>query len=66
MTPSLKAAHQGYEYQDLLTSYFILKEMLDENDSSFKIDTKEYHGDKIDDLTISNKSGIFKKQIKRL
>ena len=60
----LNAAHEGYEYQDLLTSYFILKEILDENDSSFKIDTKEYPNDKIDDLTITNSVGIFKKQIK--
>ncbi|MBW1615960.1 MAG: AAA family ATPase [Deltaproteobacteria bacterium] len=60
----LNAAHEGYEYQDLLTSYFILKEILDGNDSSFKIDTKEYPNDKFDDLTITNSLGIFKKQIK--
>jgi len=60
----LKAAHEGYEYQDLLTSFFILKEILNENDSTFKIDTKEYPEDKIDDLTITNPFGVFKKQIK--
>jgi transcriptional regulator of met regulon len=60
----LNAAHEGYEYQDLLTSYFILKEILDGNDSSFKIDTKEYPNDKFDDLTITNSLGILKKQIK--
>lgn len=61
---SLNAAHEGYEYQDLLTSYFILNEILVENDSSFTIDTKEYAEDKIDDLTITNASAVFKKQIK--
>ncbi len=60
----LNAAHEGYEYQDLLTAYFILKEILNEKDSSFKIDTKEYPEDKIDDLTIENSYGVFKKQIK--
>ena len=53
----LNAAHEGCEYQDLLTSYFILNEVLVENDSNFTIDTKEYTEDKIDDLTITNVSG---------
>ncbi|MTF40385.1 NACHT domain-containing protein [Cyanobacterium aponinum] len=61
---SLNTAHEGYEYQDLLTSYFILQEILNENNSTFKIDTKEYEKDKFDDLTITNQLGIFKKQIK--
>lgn len=60
----LNTAHEGYEYQDLLTAYFILKEILDENDSSFIIDTKEYPNDKFDDLTITNSTGTYKKQIK--
>lgn len=61
---TLRTAHEGYEYQDLLTVFFILKEILDENDSHFKIDIKEYSEDKFDDLTITNSSGVFKKQIK--
>ena len=44
---TLNAAHEGYEYQDLLTAFFILKEILNERDSTFKIDTKEYQEDKI-------------------
>lgn len=60
----LNQAHEGYEYQDLLATYFILDEILQENESEFKIDTKEYDNDKFDDLTIINKNGIFKKQIK--
>lgn len=61
---SLNTAHEGYEYQDLLTAYFILKEILNENDSVFKIDKKEHTKDKFDDLTIKNSNGVFKKQIK--
>ncbi len=61
---SLNTAHEGYEYQDLLTSFFILKEILNENNSMFKIDVKEYAEEKFDDLTIINSLGCFKKQIK--
>ena len=60
----LNSAHEGYEYQDLLNSFFILKEILNENNSTFKIDKKEYTEDKFDDLTITNSFGVFKKQIK--
>lgn len=60
----LRKAHEGYEYQDLLTAYFILREILEENESEFVIDKKEFKGDRIDDLYIRNSSGIFKKQIK--
>lgn len=61
---SLGNAHEGYEYQDLITAYFILSEILSENDSTFLIDRKEYKDDKLDDLTIVNPNGIFKKQFK--
>lgn len=61
---TLDKAHEGYEYQDLLTVYFILKEILDETNSEFIIDRKEFEGDKLDDLLIRNKEGGFKKQIK--
>ncbi len=60
---SLNTAHEGYEYQDLLTAYFILQEILNEHYAVFKIDTKEHSDDKFDDLTITNER-IFKKQIK--
>jgi hypothetical protein len=43
---SLNNAHEGYDYQDLITSYFILKEILDGNlDSVFSIDKKNTTGD---------------------
>lgn len=61
---SLNTAHEGYEYQDLLTTYFILKEILDEHDAEFSIDTKAHSNDKFDDLSIRNSLGIYKKQIK--
>lgn len=61
---ALNTAHEGYEYQDILTAFFILKELLEENDSEFTIDKKEHKDDKFDDLTIVNKYGKFKKQIK--
>ncbi len=60
----LNTAHEGYEYQDLLTAFFILEEILNENDSVFKIDSKEHSDDKFDDLTIVSPNGVFKKQIK--
>jgi len=60
----LNSAHEGYEYQDLLTAFFILEEVLNENDSIFKIDNKEHSDDRFDDLTIINSNGVYKKQIK--
>ena len=61
---SLNSAHEGYEYQDLLSIYFILDWILKDIKSTFYIDKKEYDFDKFDDLTIQNDQGIFKKQIK--
>lgn len=65
---SLNNAHEGYDYQDLITSYFILKEILDGNlDSIFSIDKKNTTGnipDRFDDLVITNGADIQRKQIK--
>ncbi len=61
---NLSNAHEGYEYQDLLTAYFILYWILEDISSSFVIDKKEYENDKFDDLTIINSKGVYKKQIK--
>lgn len=60
----LNHAHEGYEYQDLLTVYFILKELIYEKNSKFIIDKKEYDYDKFDDLKIINEELIQQKQIK--
>lgn len=57
-------AHEGYEYQDLITCYFILQEIINENKSEFIIDKKEFTEDKLDDLTIYRSNKKFKKQIK--
>lgn len=60
----LGQAHEGYEYQDLLTVYYILEEIIQENNSIILIDKKEFETDKFDDLTIQNQHGVFRKQIK--
>lgn len=65
---SLNNAHEGYDYQDLLTSYFILKEVLEGKiDSIFSIDKKNTAcgiPDRFDDLVITNGTEIQRKQIK--
>ncbi len=55
---SLNNAHEGYDYQDLITSYFILKEILLGNqDSTFSIDKKNTVGRYIS--TQKDKDGNF-------
>ncbi|HHG3038483.1 ATP-binding protein [Vibrio parahaemolyticus] len=65
---SLNNAHEGYDYQDLITSYFILKEILNGNlDSRFSIDRKNTEADtpdRFDDLVIINGDNIQRKQVK--
>lgn len=65
---SLNSAHEGYDYQDLLTSYFILKEILEGNfESVFSVDKKNTSDgvpDRFDDLVITNGMKIQRKQIK--
>lgn len=61
---SLNAAHEGYEYQDLLTVYYILSEILNGNNANFIIDRKLNPDDAFDDLTIERSGIILKKQIK--
>lgn len=62
---SLNNAHEGYAYQDLLTIYFILDELLKGNKKSiFTIDKKHIDNDRFDDLVITNGTNIQRKQIK--
>lgn len=62
---SLNTAHEGYAYQDLLTIYFILDELLKGNKNSiFTIDKKHIYNDRFDDLVITNGTNIQRKQIK--
>ncbi|MBH1972146.1 hypothetical protein FK216_13325 [Moraxellaceae bacterium AER2_44_116] len=63
---ALNNAHEGYDYQDLITSYFVLKEALEGNlDCVFSIDKKNTTGsipDRFDDLVITNGIHIQRKQ----
>ena len=59
---SLKYAHEGYEYQDLLSAYYILREIINRNNCQFYIDIKEINEDKFDDLTINTDNKIIKNQ----
>ena len=62
---SLNNAHEGYQYQDLLCSYFILKEIiLGRFDSVLTFDKKHIEDDRFDDLVIQNGNRIQRKQIK--
>lgn len=60
----LGSAHKGYEYQDLLTAYFIISQMLNNSKATFNIDKKENEDDKFDDLTIKTDDLIIKRQVK--
>ena len=60
----LRNTHEGYEYQDLLGAYFIIKEILNETNSDFIVDYKTIGDDKFDDLTIRNANGVYKNQVK--
>lgn len=60
----LEKAHAWYAYQDRLSAFFILDEILKDRKSTFVFDNKEYLEDKFDDLTIENNDWIFKKQFK--
>lgn len=61
---ALDFAHRGYEYQDLLSAYFIITEILKGSKAIFKIDNKENENDKFDDFTVQTNSAIIKRQIK--
>ena len=62
---SLENATTWYAYQDRLSVYFILKEILkDSSNTTFIFDSKEYKNDKFDDISIYSNWTIFKKQIK--
>lgn len=64
MENRLSPAHKGYEYQDLLSVYYILENILKNKETNFRFDHKEHPHDKFDDLIIKNSDGYFKYQIK--
>ena len=59
----LKAAHKGYQYQDLLTAY-VLAETLARRYDSITIDKKLVNDDRFDDLEIIWKERRVRRQIK--
>ncbi|HAV1325330.1 TPA: ATP-binding protein [Vibrio parahaemolyticus] len=65
---SLNSAHEGYDYQDLVTCYFIMEEILNGHmNSVFSIDKKNTESDipdRFDDLVIIRGSERYRKQIK--
>lgn len=61
---SLLNAHKGYEYQDLLSAFYITNILLSNDNATFKIDKKQSENDKFDDLTIITDNSIVKRQIK--
>jgi hypothetical protein len=60
----LDNAHTWYAYQDRLSVYFILSEILKDSDTTFIFDYKEHNWDRFDDLTIESEVWVYKKQIK--
>ena len=60
----LHSAHSGYIYQDLLTTYYILKEILEERASVIHVDRKHVIDDRFDDIVIERNEAIFRKQVK--
>jgi hypothetical protein len=52
---SLNSAHEGYEYQDLLSAYFILEWALEDVVCTFKIDKKDYSLDRFDEKPLEIK-----------
>ena len=49
----LNSAHKGYEYQDLLSAYFVAQYIASNKlDVEFLFDSKDFDGDKFDDLKI--------------
>lgn len=61
----LNSAHKGYEYQDLLSAYFVASYIAQNKlDVEFLIDSKQIDGDKFDDLKIFDGEKVLYRQIK--
>lgn len=56
--------HEGYAYQDILIACYIIQDILRGYDHTYEIDSKEYEGDKFDDVTVICPHVILKNQIK--
>ncbi len=61
----LNSAHKGYEYQDLLSAYFVASYIAQNKlDVEFLIDSKQIDGDKFDDLKVFDGEKVLYRQIK--
>lgn len=61
----LYSAHKGYEYQDLLSAYFVAQYIASNKlDVEFLFDSKDFDGDKFDDLKIYDGDKVLYRQIK--
>lgn len=61
----LNSAHKGYEYQDLLSAYFVAQYIASNKlDVEFLFDSKDFDGDKFDDLKIFDGDKVLYRQIK--
>lgn len=61
----LNSAHKGYEYQDLLSAYFVASYIAQNKlDVEFQFDAKDFDGDKFDDLKIFDGEKVYYRQIK--
>jgi hypothetical protein len=63
MTGGLSPAHQGYQYQDLVTAYFLARSIVEQFDE-VTVDRKRYEGDRFDDIEIRADSGLIRRQFK--
>jgi hypothetical protein len=60
---SLNSAHQGYQYQDLATAYFLLQSIVCEF-KEITVDRKRYENDRFDDLEIVTNDRTVRRQFK--
>jgi hypothetical protein len=62
-SPDLGFAHRGYQYQDLVTAYFLGLALIYRY-GSVTVDKKSFQDDRFDDLAIHASSGRIRRQIK--
>ena len=63
MNQGLSAAHQGYQYQDLVVASVLVKGVIESFDQA-AVDRKLLPGDRFDDLEVRSRSGRRRIQIK--
>lgn len=63
MTVGLSSAHRGYQYQDLVTAYFLAQSIVYEFEE-VTVDRKRYEGDRFDDLEVRVNSRVVRRQFK--